>query len=196
MRRNLLTFVLIPILGLFWACGSRDLGVEGTNQYVDREYNFSISVTDSMSRAGWFIIKEEDAALPHIYIPPDSSQSIPVAVVVPPAASFPAFAPFNADVFRLEDAAATPKILADMRAIQVAAALLSRRSRTINGQAAEELVYGTGVEIIRETLFARDGLGYSFNSLGALERSSVPAAGFFINSTAYEQVVQSFSFLQ
>jgi len=171
----MLVLVIIPILGLFWSCGSRNLGVEGTSQYVNREYNFQISVTDSMSRAGWFIIKEADAALPHLYIPPDSSQSIPVAVVVPPAASFPAFAPFNADVFRLEDAAATPKILADMRAIQIAEVLLSRRSRTINGQAAEEIVYGTGVEIIRETIFTRDGLGYSFNSLGALERSSAPS---------------------
>ena len=50
-----------------------------------------------MSRSGWFIIKEEDADLPLLHITPDSTTGISVAVVVPPAASFPAFAPFNVD---------------------------------------------------------------------------------------------------
>jgi hypothetical protein len=185
----------LVVLALQWGCGSRNTGVEGTIQFTSREYNFEISVTDTMSRSGWFIIKEEDAALPHIYIPPDSSQGISVAVVVPPAASFPAFAPFNVDVFRLEDAAATAKVLADIRSLQVAEVLRSRRSRVINNQQAEEIIYGLGTEVTYETLFSSDGLGYSINSLGATLPAG-PAAGFFINPTAYENVVQSFRFLQ
>jgi hypothetical protein len=185
----------LAVLALLWGCGSRNTGVEGTNQFTSREYNFEISVTDTMSRSGWFIIKEEDAALSHIYVPPDSSQGINVAVVIPPAASFPAFAPFNVDVFRLEDGAATAEVLADIRALQVAEVLRSRRSRTINNRQAEEIIYGLGTEVTYETLFSRDGLGYSINSLGATLPSG-PAAGFFINPTAYENVVQSFRFLQ
>ena len=101
-----------------------------------------------MSRSGWFIIKEEDAALSHLHIAPDSTTGISVAVVVPSAASFPAFAPFNVDVFRLGDASSNAEILADLRESQVGQVFRSRRRRVINGRLAEEVIYGEGTESI------------------------------------------------
>ncbi|MDA0747165.1 MAG: hypothetical protein O2954_11635 [bacterium] len=189
---QLLGWVLVA--GLWSACGVNDGLVEGTKRFVSQEFNFEVSVSDTMDSAGWFIIREKDGSLSHTYAPPDSSSWEPIAVVVPPASSFPAFAPFNVDIFHPKNPSITPQGLGDLRVAQVGDQLQDRRSITLAGQQAYQLAYLQGVEMIIETYLVRNGVGYSINVLGAPPTSS-NAGGFYINVGAYDRVVASFRFL-
>ena len=176
------------------ACGSIEEVAQSGSRFVSESYGFEIAVGDSLDRAGWFIVRERDAALTHLYTPPDSSSWTPVAVIVPPGASFPALAPFNVDVFELKDPSLSAGALAELRSFQVGDDVISRASKTVNGQDAAEVIYGQGNSVAYETFLTRRGIGFSVNALGAPDVSNVPRQ-FVVDSGAYRAVVNQFRFL-
>ena len=182
--------LLLVLLG----CGGQD-EVEIKEQFVSQEFNFEISLPGDMAQNGWLIVHARDATVTHQYVAPDSSDIERIAVVVPPAQSFPLFSPFFADVFRLRDPEMTARQLADLRAVEAGDFLIGRQSLTVNGVAAEELIHGVANDVFYETFLAYEGLAYSINTSGAPETSTV-ANQFFVVLSAYRDVVQTFRFLE
>ena len=169
---------------------------EGTVRFVSREFNFEVSISNELARAGWIIVRAQDATVTHEYVLPDSSTGEAVAVVAPPASSFPALAPIFVDVSQPRDASATPRGLGDLRAAQVGESLLSQVSLVINGVQAEEVaVHREGDNVTYETFLTQDGMAYSVNVLGAMDAYS-PGAQFAVDPLVYRQVAQSFRFTE
>ena len=184
------------VLALLGCEGIANQTVTGTDRFVSEDFGFEVSLSDTLNRAGWFIIRERDSALTHTYTPPDSSEWTAVAVVIPPAVSFPSLAPFNVDVFRLKNASSTVADLADMRVAQVGAdsLILSRRALVVDGEDAVEVVFRQGSAFAFETFFSRSGMGYTINALGAPDFLSVPR-NFTVDSRVYGHVVGSFRYV-
>ena len=181
-------------LVLLFGCTGQQVP-DSTNQFVSREFNFEISVPEGLLAAGWLIVRREDAAVIHDYVPPDSSSWQPVVVVIPPGRSFPSLSPFFVDIFHLRNPAMAAKELGDRRAEQAGSNLISRRSRVVSGVPAEEVISGSPENVIYETFLVHQGLGYSVNASGAPDTSST-AVPFIVSSSAYEQVIQTFRILK
>ena len=184
------------VVGFLMAGCGTDRVPEGTVRFVSREFKFEISVSDELARAGWIIVRAQDAAVTHECVLPDSSVGEAVAVVAPPAASFPALAPIFVDVSQLRDASETPKGLGDLRAEQVGESLLTQRSLAINGIQAEEVaVLRERDGVTYETFLTRGGVAYSVSALGALVASPT-GAQFLVDTEVYRQVALSFRFTE
>ena len=177
-----------------WGCRA-DRPAEGTNRFVSREFSFEISVPAGMFAAGWIIIRPEDSTVTHTYSPPGAVDWEQVAVVVPPSDSYPLFVPFFVDVFRLQNALATAEDLADIRVDAVGEALISRRSITVSGVPAVEVIHGTADDATHETYLTRQGIGYAIDTRGASDASTT-AGGFFVDNLSYRQLVQTFKFTE
>lgn len=179
--------LVLSVLG----CGPQS--AEILRDFVSPEFEFEISVPESLSSFGWLIVRPQDANLSHRYVPPDSSDFEPMAVVVPPGQSFPALAPFFVDVFPLKNSGMTAIQLGELRA--EGEQNVTRRSLTIQGQPAEEVTSLTGARVVIETFLVRNGIGYVINSSGSSDTG--PAGGeFIVDSVAYQLVVETFRFLE
>ncbi len=188
--------IFLPILWgvfLFAPVGCGTDTPQSTDRFISNEFNFEISVPQEFSRVGWFIIREQDSALPHQYRPPGNSTFEPVAVVVPSTETAPALAPFFVDIFRFQNPPVTANELGDIRVGQVGENLRSRTSLQINGAPAEELVHGQGDNVTYETFLSREGIGYAIVTLGAPDTSTT-ATSFFVAADAYRAVARTFRF--
>jgi hypothetical protein len=184
------------LLGLLIAGCGTDRLPEGTARFASREFKFEISISDELARAGWIIVRAQDATFTHAYVLPDSSVGEAVAVVAPPARTFPGLAPIFVDVSQLQSASATPKELGDLRAGQVGESLLSQRPLVINGVQAEEVaVLREDDGVAYETFLTRGGMAYSVNVLGAMDTSPT-GAEFLVDTDVYREVAQSFRFTE
>lgn len=176
----------------WWGCGSQL--PQPTDRFVSNEFGFEISVPADLAQTGWIIVRADEAAVSHIYIPPDSSQFEAVAVVVPPGYSFPTLAPFFVDIFRLHNASMTVRELGDLRVAQVGAQLRNRTQRVINGISTEELIHGEEDDLTYEILMVGQGMGYSVNTRGAPDTSAT-AQQFLVSSGAFRNISATFRFV-
>jgi len=176
----------------WWGCGTQL--PQPTDRFISNEFGFEISVPADLAQTGWIIVRADEAAVTHVYIPPDSSQFEAVAVVAPPGYSFPSLAPFFVDIFRLQDPSMTVEELGDLRAAQVGTQLRSRSQRTINGISAEELTHGDEDDLTYELLMVGQGMGYSINTRGAPDTSET-AQQFLVSSGAFRTISATFRFV-
>ena len=186
--RGLVFALLIGCAG----CGGNQ--TQASDQFVSQTFDFELSVPEDMALGGWLIVRAQDATVSHIYIPPDSSEVEPVAVVLPPGSVFPALAPFFVDVFRLKTPGTTVTQLGDFRATQVGTTLVERTPGLTNGVPSEFMVHrspNTSDILIYEAFWAKDGLGYAMNTSGASVNAQ-QATQFFISDQAFRNVMATF----